>query len=42
MIDRLQQRAANANLLHPIEARMAPGQTMGVNELGGQIDLSLA
>ena len=41
-MDRLKPGAAKADRHHPMDARSAPAQAMGVSELAGKIDFTLA
>jgi len=42
MIDRLKRRAAKAGLLDRVDARVAPTESMGIMDLHGSIDFTLA
>ncbi|MGA2371686.1 MAG: methyltransferase domain-containing protein [Candidatus Korobacteraceae bacterium] len=42
MVDRLQRRAAKAGLLGRLEARVAPAESMGIPDLQGSVDFTLA
>ncbi len=42
MIDRLQRRAAKAGLGDRVEARVAPAESMGIADLQGSVDFTLA
>ncbi|MGC2323452.1 MAG: class I SAM-dependent methyltransferase [Terriglobales bacterium] len=42
MIDRLKRRAAKAGVLERIDARLARADSMGVADLGGSVDFTLA
>jgi len=42
MIGALKRRAAKANLLDRIEARVTSAETMGVEDLAGKVDFTLA
>ena len=42
MIEGLKRRAAKANLLDRIDARVTPAETMGIADLEGKIDFTLA
>ncbi|MGB7555044.1 MAG: methyltransferase domain-containing protein [Candidatus Korobacteraceae bacterium] len=42
MIDRLQRRAAKAGLLARVDARVASAESMGITDLQGSIDFTLA
>lgn len=42
MIDRLKRRAAKANLLQRVDARVAPADSMGVTDLHSSADFTLA
>lgn len=42
MIDRLKRRAANAGLLDRLDARVAPAESMGIADLRGSVDFTLA
>jgi SAM-dependent methyltransferase len=42
MIAKLKDRAAKANLLDRIDARTTSAETMGINDLAGRVDFTLA
>lgn len=42
MIDELKRRAAKVNLFERIDARVAPAETMGLSDLEGRVDFTLA
>src|SRR5215470_6826329 len=42
MIEGLKRRAAKANVLDRIDARVAPAETMGISDLQGKVDFVLA
>ena len=42
MLDRLKRRAAKAGLLDRLDVRRAPTQAMGLGDLGGSVDFTLA
>jgi ubiquinone/menaquinone biosynthesis C-methylase UbiE len=42
MIASLKRRAAKANVLDRIDARISPADTMGLDDLAGQVDFTLA
>jgi SAM-dependent methyltransferase len=42
MIAGLKRRAAKANLLHRIDARLTSPETLGVDDLAGNVDFTLA
>lgn len=42
MVDRLQRRAAKAGLLGRLETRVAPAESMGIPDLQGSVDFTLA
>ncbi len=42
MLERLQRRAAKAGLLDRLDVRLAPAQSMGIDDLAGSVDFTLA
>ncbi len=42
MLDRLKKRAGNAGLAAHLDARLAPKESMGIADLGDQVDLTVA
>lgn len=42
MLDRLKKRAQNAGLSAQLEARLAPKESMGIADLAGMVDLTVA
>ena len=42
MIESLKRRAANANVLDRVDARVTSAETMGIGDLEGKVDFTLA
>jgi ubiquinone/menaquinone biosynthesis C-methylase UbiE len=42
MLDKLKKRATKAGIAHRIDARLAPANSLGVADLAGQVDFTLA